>query len=150
MASNRVDQYSAQRALYKHIWVNSRTGCHEWRGTKDAGGLPVVYFRGQQWSAARTVWALAHDNVLPQSDELILTSCETRGCVNGDHLYTELKADDVRKRLGKISAKDESQIHALAKLGLTHKQIADKLGNKVTPRCIGTVARRGLGMGVIK
>src|SRR6185369_2192030 len=72
-------------------------GCWLWLGTikaKGYGGFTVV--KGESQRAHRVSWIITHGKI-PEG-MCVLHKCDTRSCVNPDHLFLGTNDDNVKDR----------------------------------------------------
>jgi hypothetical protein len=62
---------------------------------KDKGGYPVIGFEGHQVRMNRHIWMLMKGKK-PPSDLLVLHSCDTRDCINIEHLRLGTHNDNMK------------------------------------------------------
>lgn len=81
-------------AFLKKVNKNPETGCWIWAGRIDHKGYGVLWNNGKHVKAHRLSWEF-HNGAIPDKMS-VCHHCDTPPCVNPDHLFIGLQADNVR------------------------------------------------------
>ncbi len=103
------------------------TGCLLWARRVHPEGYAVMKVKGRQYQVARVVWAINDpQHLLPETGKVIRQTCKNRLCCEITHLEETTRAEVLRSVITKVTDSEIKQIVAMAKAGLTAKQIAKR------------------------
>lgn len=125
------------------VYYDPNTGCHFWTGAQ-VHGYGSVRINYKHYRAHRAAWEM-YRGPIPEG-MCVLHKCDTRLCVNPDHLFLGDHADNNldMMRKGRMHTKlSEEDVRAIRGIvGRTHVDVAREYG--VTPEHIGRI-RNGKG-----
>lgn len=119
--------------FYRNVRRDTITGCWIWIGytQKSYGRFSIL---NKSWLAHRVSYYLAYDE-LPDPPYHVLHRCNTKLCVNPDHLYKGTDADNkldqantgiqYPNKIKKLTDSDILKVLELKNQGYTQRQIAD-------------------------
>ncbi len=84
-----------ERFEQKYIPV-TETGCWLWIASYSTKGYGRIGFLGRSEKAHRISWMIAYGPV--PEDKHVLHKCDTRCCVNPDHLFLGTNLDNIKDR----------------------------------------------------
>lgn len=120
------------------------TACIPWQGMMQTrtGGAPYpIYYAGQNVSARRVVFEMAHQRTL-QPAEVVGYACGDPRCVNPNHLYVATAETIARERMlsekysvkgeahpqAKLTEADVHEIRTLARGNITYQSLGEIFG----------------------
>lgn len=80
-------------------FVEPNTGCWLWTATVSSVGYASFYLNGEPRGAHRVAWEWRHGTIPPGM--WVLHSCDTRSCVNPDHLFLGTPQDNTQDMIRK-------------------------------------------------
>jgi hypothetical protein len=102
-------------AFHECYTVEPRTGCWLWTKYLGATGYGRIRNDGQRYGAHRYSWEI-HRGEIP-AGMCVLHKCDTRPCVNPDHLFLGTKTDNANDRTQKGRGRGQpGESHYMAKL----------------------------------
>lgn len=121
-----VQPFDTQDRVRESTLRNEKTGCLLWQKRVHPDGYPVMKVKGREYQVTRVAWAIANNFLLPEEGKVIRQTCGNRLCVDSSHLEETTRAEVMRSVTTKVTDSEIKQIVAMAKAGLTAKQIAKR------------------------
>lgn len=119
------------RLTEHHFWqsVDKRpSGCWIWigavMGTANNGRAPSAHLDGERLHARRAAWILRHGH-LPEG-RMLRARCRNRWCVNPDHAYLSITAEDFPDLL-EAAGRGETHAAIAARYGVRRETVTRKL-----------------------
>lgn len=88
-------------------WIEAG-GCWIWQRSRNSRGYGVIYFDGRLHLAHRAAWLLAHGE-WPDPAKVLDHLCNTKACVNPDHLREVTNSQNLRRAIPRGSDEVEAK-----------------------------------------